>query len=107
MTFNFSVNGGASFPVMAEPAPGLCSQPFQVPAGTATIQELETNPNFFLKSATAEGYPEGNALISGPTSNGTITVSVPFGGVGNETVATFTDAVSNGSVQGLHLGVVT
>jgi hypothetical protein len=99
VTFNFSVNGGASFPVMAEPAPGLCSQPFQVPAGTATIQELETNPNFFLKSATAEGYPEGNALISGPTSNGTITVSVPFGGVGNETVATFTDAVQTGQFK--------
>ena len=48
VTFNFSVNGGSSFPVVA----GQCSQPFQVPAGTATIQELETNPNFYLKSVT-------------------------------------------------------
>jgi hypothetical protein len=99
VTFNFSVNGGAAFPVTAEPGSGLCSQPFQVPAGTATIQELETNPNFYLKSATAEGYPEGNALLSRPTANGTVKVAVPFGGVGNETVATFTDAVVTGQFK--------
>ena len=95
VTFNFSVNGGSSFPVVA----GQCSQPFQVPAGTATVQELETNPNFYLQSVTAEGYPEGNALISGPTSNGTVTVAVPFGGVGNETVVTYTDAVAKGQFK--------
>jgi hypothetical protein len=99
VSFNFSINGGASFPVVAEQGIGTCSQPFQVPAGTATIQELETNPNFTLKSVTAEGYPEGNALLSGPTANGTITVAVPFGGVGNETVATFTDAVVKGEFK--------
>jgi hypothetical protein len=95
VTFNFSVNGGSSFPVVA----GQCSAPFQVPAGTATVQELETNPNFYLQSVTAEGYPEGNALISGPTSNGTVTVAVPFGGVGNETVVTYTDAVQKGQFK--------
>jgi hypothetical protein len=95
VTFNFSVNGGSSFPVVA----GQCSAPFQVPAGTATVQELETNPNFYLQSVTAEGYPEGNALISGPTSNGTVTVAVPFGGVGNETVVTYTDAVQRGQFK--------
>jgi hypothetical protein len=99
VSFNFSINGGASFPVVAEQGIGTCSQPFQVPAGTATIQELETNPNFTLKSVTAEGFPEGNALLSGPTANGTITVAVPFGGIGNETVATFTDAVVTGQFK--------
>jgi hypothetical protein len=95
VTFNFSVNGGSSFPVVA----GQCSQPWQVPAGTATVQELETNPNFFLKSVTASGFPEGNALISGPSANGTVTVAVPFGGVGNETVVTYTDAVQTGQFK--------
>lgn len=94
VTFNFSVNGGPSFPVVA----GQCSAPIQVPAGTATVQELETNADFYLQSVSAYGYPNGNELISGPT-NGEIWVGVPYGGVGDETIATFTNAVQQAELK--------
>ena len=35
----------------------------------------------------------------GPTANGTVTVSVPFGGVAGETIATFTNAVKTGQFK--------
>ena len=94
LSWNFTVNGGTSFPV----AVGGCSAPIQVPAGTATIQELETNPNYELQSVTAESLGV-DSLLSGPTANGTVTVSVPFGGVAGETIATFTNAVKTGQFK--------
>jgi hypothetical protein len=93
--FPFTVNGGQVFTVMAN----QCSQAFQVPAGTATINEIQANPNFYLENVTAiGGWPTTNRLLSGPTDD-PATVTVPFGGVGNETVATFTDAVYQGSFK--------
>jgi hypothetical protein len=93
-TFDFSVNGGASIPVAA----GHCSQPLQVPAGTATIQEIESNPDFYLAGVTASATGIPQAIVSGPT-NGEITVQVQYGDVGDETVATFTDAVNTGEFK--------
>jgi hypothetical protein len=93
-TFNFSVNGGASFPVAA----GECSAPMQVPAGTATVQELlSPTSDFYLQSVSAYNV-NGDALVSGPSDN-EITVDVAYGGVGDETVATFTDAVKTGEFK--------
>lgn len=89
-TFRFSVNGAAAISVHAD----ACSLPIVVPAGTATVLELGTN-NFHLVGVTAVGPSNENRLISGPTEN-PAKVGVPFGGVGNETVVTFTDAVDTG-----------
>ena len=95
-SFPFTVNGGPVFTVHA----GQCSQPFQVPAGTATINEIQANPNFYLKNVSTMGVtdPTGSRLLSGPTQD-PATVKVVFGGVGNETVATFTDAVFQGDFK--------
>lgn len=86
--FQFTVNGGAPITVLA----GDCSGAIVVPAGTATVDELAST-NFHLVSVTAIGYDGSNRLISGTNP---ITVSVPFGGVGNETLVTYTNAVNTG-----------
>ncbi len=88
-SFLFSVNGGPSFPITA----GNCSSAMQVPSGTATVQEIESNPDFYLKSVSTVSVtdPTGARLLSGPTAN-PATVSVPAGGVSNETLVTFTNA---------------
>jgi hypothetical protein len=95
-SFPFTVNGGSVFTVHA----GQCSQPFQVPAGTASINEIQANPNFYLKNVSTKGVtdPTGSRLLSGPTQD-PATVKVVFGGVGNETIATFTDAVFQGDFK--------
>jgi hypothetical protein len=94
-TFNFTVNGGMSFPVTT----GQCSQPMQVPVGTATIAEAQ-NANYYLANVSTVSVtdPAGTRLLSGPTAN-PATVLVPFGGVGNETIATFTNAVNQGAFK--------
>ncbi len=88
-SFNFSVNGGTPFPVMA----GNCSSPIEVPTGTATVDEMQSNPDFYLQSVSTvtSTDPTGARLLSGPTQD-PATVSVPGGGVANETVVTFTNA---------------
>ena len=95
-SFPFTVNGGAIFTVHA----GQCSQPFQVPTGTASINEIQANPNFYLANVSTQGVtdPTGSRLLSGPTDD-PATVAVVFGGVGNETIATFTDAVHMGDFK--------
>jgi hypothetical protein len=95
-SFPFTVNGGSVFTVHA----GQCSQPFQVPAGTATINEIQANPNFYLANVSTKGVtdPTGSRLLSGPTTDPAV-VQVVFGGVGNETIATFTDAVRMGDFK--------
>jgi hypothetical protein len=95
-SFPFTINGGKAFTVHA----GQCSQPFQVPAGTASINEIQANPNFYLVNVSTKGVtdPTGSRLLSGPTAD-PATVQIVFGGVGNETVATFTDAVFQGDFK--------
>jgi hypothetical protein len=88
--FQFSINGGPSFTVRA----GQCSTPFRVPAGTATVSESAPS-NFELEKV--EAAPLGR-LISGPTDN-PATVSVPAGGLANETVVTFTNRVKTGQFK--------
>jgi len=85
VTFQFSVNGGAPISVKA----GQCSLPISVPAGVATVFELGTN-NFHLVGVTSNGR-----LLSGPGDN-PASVSIPYGGVENESVVTFTNAVNTG-----------
>jgi len=95
-SFPFRINNGKIFTVHA----GQCSQPFQVPAGTASINEIQANPNFYLANVSTQGVtdPTGSRLLSGPTQD-PATVAIVFGGVGNETIATFTDAVFQGDFK--------
>jgi hypothetical protein len=90
-SFQFSVNGGAPFWVHA----GQCSLPIAVPAGTATVAEAG-KANFHLVNVTATGPTGDNRWISGTNP---VTVSTPFGGVENETVVTFTNAVNTGQFK--------
>jgi len=85
----FSVNGGPSFWV----AGGACSAPIQVPAGTATVSET-IGSDFFLYNVSTFSADDvfGTRLLSGATVN-PASVVVPYGGVGNETVVTFENAV--------------
>ena len=95
--FNFVVNGSIDVTVNA----GQCSNAIQVPAGTATINELPST-NFHFVSATATGPALDNRIVSGPTTSASgtsVTVSVPFSGEyldGNETLVTYTNAVNTG-----------
>jgi hypothetical protein len=96
--FQFVVNGSIDVTVNA----GQCSPAITVPAGTATVDELATNPNFHEVSVTATGPDGSNRILSGtgvaPDLN-PITVSVPFSGTsikGNETLVTYTNAVNTG-----------
>jgi len=85
--FAFSVNGGPSFPV----ATGSCSAAIEVPAGTATVTEAPSSDFYFDGVSTlAADDPTGARLLTSPMTN-PATVVVPYGGVGNETVVTFTN----------------
>jgi hypothetical protein len=90
-SFQFSVNGGAPIWVHA----GQCSLPISVPAGTATVTEAG-KANFHLVTVTATGPTGDNRWISGNTP---VVASTPFGGVENETVVTFTNAVNTGQFK--------
>ncbi len=90
-TFSFTVNGSINVNVHA----GQCSMPITVPAGTATVYE-QSKANFHLVSVTATGPSGDNRIVSGTNP---VTVSSPFGGVGNETVVTFTNAVNTGQFK--------
>jgi hypothetical protein len=90
-SFQFSVNGGGPISVHA----GQCSQPIAVPAGTATVSEAG-KANFHLVTVTATGPAGETRLVSGTNP---VTVSTPFGGVENETVVTFTNAVNTGQFK--------
>jgi len=85
----FTVNGGSPVTVRG----GECSAPIWVPAGTATVSEA-SDPNFYLESVSTQSAsdPMGTRLLTGPTVN-PANVLVPYGGVGGETVVTFTNAV--------------
>lgn len=89
--FQFSVNGGDPITVLA----GQCSRPITVPAGTATVQELATD-YFNLVGFTATG-PDGSSRIASGTNP--VTVNVPAGGVGNETLVIATNRVQTGQVK--------
>ena len=93
-SFDFTVNGTPINPV----AVGGCSQAIQVPAGTATIDESETNPDYYVSGTAANGYNGSsfvNQLVSVPGVNPAV-VNVPYGGVANETVVTYTNSTKTG-----------
>ena len=94
-SFPFTVNGMAINPI----AVNGCSSAIQVPAGEATINETETNPDYYVSSVTAIGYTpiETNQLVSwaGP-GNTSATVNVPYGGVGVETNVAYTNSTLTG-----------
>lgn len=85
----FSVNGGPWFTVLG----GACSVPMAVPAGTATVDEM-IGSDFYLESVSTVSAtdPFGTRLLTAATAN-PASVTVPYGGVGDETVVTFTNAV--------------
>jgi hypothetical protein len=87
LTFNFTVNGGASFGVKA----GKCSGPIVVPVGTATITEA-AKTNFSFVSSTAVGAADGLSRVV--TAGNPLTVTVVMGGSANETLVTFTNKVN-------------
>jgi hypothetical protein len=89
-TFQFSVDGAAPISVKA----GQCSLPIGVSSGTISVSELGKT-NFKLVSVTAVGPTQASRLLTGPTTN-PAQVQVPSGGVENETVVTFTNAVATG-----------
>ncbi len=89
--FNFVINGSIDIKVNA----GQCSFAIAVPAGTATVDELPS-ANFHLVSVTAVGPAGDSRLLSGSNP---VTLSVPFGGVGNETLVTDTNAVNTGQFK--------
>lgn len=84
----FTVNGGTPFWVSG----GDCSAPIEVPAGTASVTEMVPN-DFYVSGVTtvSASDPLGARLLSGATAN-PASVTVPYGGVGNETVVTFTNS---------------
>lgn len=81
--FTFTINGTKTVHVPA----GDCSAPISVTAGTATVAEV-LDPDFNLASMTATGPDGENRILSGTNP---ITVSVPSGGAGNETLVTATN----------------
>ena len=99
-TATFLVNGGTSVTIQG----GTCSAPIQVPAGTATVSEGAV-ANFLLWSVSTESTsdPFGVRLLTGGGPTNTVnysavpvnpaSVTVPYGGVGNETVVTFGNVV--------------
>lgn len=93
--FSFSVDGGPAFTVTA----GSCSAPMQVAVGNHTVQESLSNDFYFVSVSTvAADDPSGARLLSGATMN-PATVSVPYGGVGNETVVTFTNHTQGSQIK--------
>ncbi len=93
-SFDFTVNGAPINPV----AVNGCSQAIQVPAGTATIDESETNPDYYVSNTAADGFNGStfvNQLVTAPGANPAV-VNVPFGGVANETVVTYTNSTVDG-----------
>jgi hypothetical protein len=93
-SFAFSVNDTPINPV----AVGGCSQAIQVPAGTATIDETESNPDYYVSDTAAQGFNGTtfvNQLVSVPGAN-PAEVTVPYGGVGDETVVTYTNSTVTG-----------
>lgn len=89
--FNFTVNGSINLTVDA----GKCSLPITLPTGTATVLEGPST-NFSLVSVTATGPAGDNRILSGTNP---VTVNLPFGGVGNETLVAFTNAVNTGQFK--------
>jgi hypothetical protein len=90
--FKFSVNGSQS--LVTVPA-GSCSTPIEVPAGTATIQEL-ARTGFSLASLST--VPSGR-LVSSNLATRTATVTVMQGSVATQTVVSFTNVTQNGQLK--------
>jgi len=95
-SFAFSVNGGAPVTVVA----GQCSSAIEVPVGTATVDESQTDPSFYLSNVSTVSVtdPGGARLLSGPTTNPAV-IAVIAGGIANETVVTFTNASKQGAFK--------
>ena len=92
VSFPFTISDGGVTINVSVPV-NQCSLPETVPAGTATVTEGSVADYHFV-SATGNG----STLLSSPTSN-PATYSVPAGGVGTETAATFTNAVNTGQFK--------
>jgi hypothetical protein len=93
--FPYSIDNGPVFWVNA----GSCSAPMQVAVGDHTVTE-GLNKYFYLTnvSTVAADDPTGARLLSGPTAN-PAKVSVPYGGVANETVVTFTNHTQGAQIK--------
>lgn len=81
--FNFSVSGPVSFNTTVKA--GTCSLATQVPTGNYQITEA-ASANFHLTDVSVNGTSMGTA--------NPVTVTVNYGGVGNETNVVFTNAVN-------------
>jgi hypothetical protein len=93
--FYYSIDGGPTFSVTA----GNCSAPMQVAVGTHSVYEYP-DPNYYFVSVStvAADDPTGARLLSSPTTN-PASVSVPYGGIGNETVVTFTNHTPGAQIK--------
>jgi hypothetical protein len=92
VSFPFTISDGGVTISVSVPV-NQCSLPETVPAGTATVTEGSVPDYHFVNAA-----GNGTNLTSSPTSN-PATYSVTAGGVGTETVATFTNAVNTGQFK--------
>jgi hypothetical protein len=96
----FTVTEGSFTPTFTL-TPGLngCSPQMAVPVGTAWVDETTVAANFYLESISTVSSTDPfdarllNAAASGATPNNPANVSVPYGGQGNATEVSFTDAV--------------
>jgi hypothetical protein len=93
-SFHFTVNGAAINPVPV----GQCSAPLQVPAGLATVNELQTNPNYHVDYIDAYGGSPPQYRVSSENGNSAV-VEVPYGGIGNETVVDFYNSTLTGQFK--------
>jgi hypothetical protein len=93
--FTFSIDGGPLFTVLS----GSCSAPIEVAVGNHTVAESpnSTFPFWYVTTVAADD-PFGERLLSNEYMN-PASVSVPYGGVANETIVTFWNYVAEAQVK--------
>ena len=97
----FTVNGGSPFTVDG----GDCSAPIEVPAGIGTATVYETvGADYAFEGVSATSDSGVVDELTGPEWKGVSTsdpavVSVPYGGIGNETMVNFFDSVDPTTIK--------
>jgi hypothetical protein len=100
-SFQFSLNGGPPFTVRG----GRCSGPISVTSGSVRVTELLSNPPTNVTGVTTR---PSSRLVSMDLPNRQATVLVlPFSTAANETMVTFTNQPSGGTVGDLKICKLT
>jgi hypothetical protein len=85
-SFSFTVTASGTSTTVTVPVGG-CSNPIEVPAGPATVTEAARAGT----ELTAIDVAPADRLVSKNVANRTVTVTVVAGGVGTQTIVTFTN----------------